>query len=426
MTAGMAGGQEKSGGLRILVHGINFYPEPVGTGKYTGEMCFWLASRGHHVRVITTAPWFPDWRVPDSYRGWVTRRETLHGVEVVRVPHWVPQRAGGLKRVLHGAGFALAAMPELARSLFWRPHVVLAVAPSLACAPGALAFAALGGARSWLHLQDFEVDAAFELGLLRGGLLRGIAAGLERLLLRAFSRVSSISERMVERLHNKGVRADRTVHFPNWVDIDSIRPLETPSTYRAQLGIPPQAMVALYAGSMGAKQGLEIMAQAARLLVHDKNLHFVFCGLGAGRAGLEQACTGLERVHWLPLQPLDRLGELLGMADMHLLPQRADAADLVLPSKLTGMLASGRPVIATAHIDTTLGRVLEDCGVLVEPEQPAALAAAVQKLADNPQLRQQLGRRARVVAEQRLSRSALLEAFEEQLLRLRGMERTAL
>ncbi|MDP3840995.1 MAG: glycosyltransferase [Oxalobacteraceae bacterium] len=181
------------------------------------------------------------------------------------------------------------------------------------------------------------------------------------------------------------------MHFPNWIDLDAVRPLTAPSSYRAELGIPAEAVVALYSGNMGGKQGLEIMAEAARLLSDEVGLHFIFCGNGAGKAELVRLTQGLQNVRFLDLQPMNRLNDLLGLADIHLLPQRADAADLVMPSKLTGMLASGRAVVATAHADTELGRVVQGCGILVAPGDAGAFAAAIRELAGDPVRRQELG-----------------------------------
>jgi colanic acid biosynthesis glycosyl transferase WcaI len=99
---------------------------------------------------------------------------------------------------------------------------------------------------------------------------------------------------------------------------------------------------------------------------------FVFCGNGAGRDDLVALCDGLSNVQFIDLQALERLGEFLAMADIHLLPKRADTVDLVMPSKLTGMLASGRPVVVTAHAETGLAKVVTACGLVVQPEQPQA------------------------------------------------------
>jgi colanic acid biosynthesis glycosyl transferase WcaI len=404
--------------MKLLFYGINFAPELTGVGKYTGEMARWLANAGHEVRVITAPPYYPDWKVSAGYSGRQYRTETWHGIQVMRTPVWVPHRPGGLKRLLHLASFALSSLPVLWAQWRWKPDVVWVVEPPLMCAPAAVAFASLRGAESWLHIQDYEVDAAFDLGLIKGNTLRRWVQRAERWLMRRFDRVSTISGRMVDRALGKGVEAERIVHFPNWVDIHGIAPLATRSAYRAELGLAPDAMVALYSGNMGNKQGLEILADVARLLQDDPRIQLVIGGNGTGRDALQALCAGLTNVRFLDLQPLERLNDWLGLADVHLLPQRADAADLVMPSKLTGMLASGRAVLATAQPGTELCRVVEQdaaCGLVVPPENPTAMADALRTLAADPALRAELGANGRRYAEAELSQRAILRRFESQL-----------
>ena len=453
--------------MKILLYGINFSPELTGIGKYTGEMAGWLAAHGHEVRVVTAPPYYPEWKVGGGFKNAYCVEDIRGGgaaptgagapvfvgaappgagtpvfvgaappprMQVWRCPLWVPARPGGLKRLLHLASFAVLSLPVMLRQIFWRPDVVWVVEPALFCAPAAVAVARLSGAQAWLHVQDFEVDAAFALGLLRGAFLRRMVAGTERWLMRRFDVVSTISQRMHQRLLDKGVAPERAVLAPNWVDISAITPggNDVGMNFRAQLGISPDAVVALYSGNMGAKQGLELLADLARLcladsasnmpLEHEQHARaaiiFVFCGNGAGRADLVQRCAGLPNVHFLDLQPIERLNELLAMANIHLLPQRADAADLVMPSKLTGMLASGRPVVATALPATELDSVVTGagCGLVVPPGDAQAFADAVQMLANAPELREQMGRAGRIYAETHLDRDAVLQQFEARLM----------
>ena len=408
--------------MKILFYGINFAPELTGIGKYTGEMAQWFAEQGHEVRVITAPPYYPAWKVSEGYQNaYVT--EQWNGVTVYRTPLWVPAQPNGVKRLVHLASFALSSLPTLFKQWFWKPDIVWTVEPALMCAPATVAFAKLNGAKSWLHVQDYEVNAAFDMGLIRAKWLRGFVEACERWLMRCFDRVSSISGQMLKLANDKGIDEQKIISFPNWVDISAIQPLKNVSPYRKELKISDDKIVALYSGNMGGKQGLEILAESARIIAEQniENIQFVFCGNGAGRADLEQACTGINNVMFLDLQPFERLGELLGLADIHLLPQRADAADLVMPSKLTGMLASGKSVIATAEAETELGYVITQgaqCGLIVEPENGQALAEAIVQLSQDADSRRIYGQNGRCYAEQKLDRNTILKEFEQQLIDL--------
>ncbi len=411
--------------MRILIYGLNTAPEPTGTGKYTGEAAAWLARRGHEVRVVAAPPYYPAWRVADGYRGFAWRRERRDGVAIRRCPLYVPARPRGATRVLHLASFALSSLPvALAEARAFRPAVLLAVAPTLAAAPGALLAARLGGGRSWLHVQDFEIDAASALGLLAGGIGRR-AAALERRILAGFDHVSSITRAMCRRLADKGVEEERISLLPNWVDCTTIRPLSEPSPLRAELGLPAEAVVALYAGNLGEKQGVETLSELGKALPPETPVHLVIAGEGAARARLAAELGARPRIRLLPLQPADRLNDLLNLADVHLLPQRADAADLVMPSKLSGMLASGRPVVAGAAPGTELAQAIAGCGIVVPPGDGGALRSAVEALARDPQRRFALGRAARLRALAEWDRAAILAAFEERLIGLADSRRTA-
>ena len=401
--------------MRILLYGAYFPPEQIGIGKYTGEMAAWLVRRGHDVRVVTAPPFYPAWRVLDGYSGWRYRRERWQGMLVWRCPIWVPTRQTGVKRVLHLLSFALSSAPIALWQAIWKPNVVVVVAPPLFCTFATLFAARLSSATAWLHLQDLEVDAAFETGLLRRAALRRAAVWIERQIMYRFDIVSTISRTMVSRVVDKGVDRRRCILFPNWVDTETIFPLQGRSAFRGELGIPDTVTVVLYSGNMGEKQGLETILEAARHLSGDSDLLFVMCGDGATRTRLVREYDDLLNVVWMPLQPLASLNDLLNLADIHLLPQRADVADLVMPSKLTGMLASGRPVIATAAAGTQIEEVVAQCGIVVAPGDDRSLAKAIQSLAKDSAERQRLGVAARNYAVDNLNMERTLHDFDKAL-----------
>lgn len=407
-------------GTRILIVALNYAPEMVGCAKYTTELAEDLVSRGHAVEVVTGPPYYPAWRIGEGYSGKRWSTDTLNGVRVHRTPLYVPENPSGLQRIAHLASFGAFATPTaIGVAHRFKPDLVFAVAPTLAAAGAALLAARVCGAKTWLHVQDFEVDAAFDLGVLRNRETRTVALNLESRLLTAFDRVSSISPAMVERLGAKGVAADRAVEFRNWVDVEAVTVFASPGTrYRQEMGIADDQIVALYSGNMAGKQGLEMLGPVARALNDAKApVSLLFCGDGPARAGLEADCAGLGHVHFLPLQPMERLAELLGTADIHLLPQRPEAADLVLPSKLTGMLASGRPVVAMAEPGSGLALEIEGCGLAVPPT-PEAFIRAILSLATDPDLRRTLGSAGRIRAEARWQKSAIIGGFERSVLSL--------
>ncbi|WP_197204077.1 WcaI family glycosyltransferase [Crateriforma conspicua] len=438
-------------------------------------------------------------------------------IRVIRCPLWVPGKVSGLKRIIHLASFGLSSVPVMLwKAVTFRPDVILTVEPAAMCMPTTWLAARLCGAKAWLHVQDFEVDAAFELGILKQPLLKRMVLAVEALLMRRFDRVSSISPNMQAKLAEKGVHPDRIASLPNWVDCDMIRPLdadtgggtrypETSATHpaagsdtssrridgphatadgidrrslRERFGIPADRFVALYAGNIGAKQGLEIIVDAAKALAERPSrgeaghgdadgryagdgdagrgdagggdagggdagggdagggdagggdagggdaaqvpVHLVICGTGAAVDDLRARAQGVPGLQLLPPQPWQHFNELMNCADLHLLPQKAGAADLVMPSKLTGMLASGRPVVACADPGTQIADVVQGRGVVVPAGDTAAFTDAIRMLADDPGLCRALGQAARRFAVDHLGRDAILRRFEAALSDLLG------
>lgn len=412
--------------MKIVIQSINFYPELTGIGKYTGEMASWLASKGHLVRVITAPPYYPKWKISPGYKKYFWSQEIWLGVKVWRCPIWVPIKPNGITRLLHLASFALSSFPIMLWQIFWRPNIILTIEPPLFTAPVALVAARISGARAILHIQDFEVDAAFDLGLLKGVRLKKIILDIEKFLLRRFDLVCTISGRMVDRAISKGLIVENIFLFPNWADTQAklkfsqeqdIFRSEPALPYREHLEIPPDAVIALYSGNMGAKQGLEILGYVARKFqgAGESLVHFVFCGDGIGREKLIEQCKDLNYVHFVDLQPAENLARFLAMADIHLLPQRADASDLVMPSKLTGMMASARPVLVSAHVGTELANVVQCCGLVVPPENPQAFYESLIVLASDRGLRQRLGLAGFKYAINNLDRDRILLNFEAKL-----------
>ena len=402
--------------MRILIYGLNFAPELTGIGKYTGELAKFLVDNGHDVHVITTPPYYPQWRVTNGYSSTRYQISTVGVIKIIRCPIWVPQKPSGVKRLLHLTSFAISSLPVGLAELFWKPDVIFSVAPTLFCGPFALILSKLSGAKSWLHIQDFELDAAFSLGVLPArDVLHKIATKFESSIFRGFDRVSTISSNMQGKLIEKGADPSKTELLVNWVDTEVIFPLNRSSPLRRELGFSENTQIILYAGNLGKKQNLDILIDVAKDFPPALDVMFVLVGAGSARHDLKSKASGLKNIKFFPLQPSNRLNDLLNLANIHILPQQRNAADLVMPSKLSAIIASGRPVIATAQPGTEVYKIVENVGIVVPPEDHCALSDAIQKILCNMKHYVSLAELGRAYAINNWDKRSVLRDFKVQI-----------
>ncbi|MBO0933194.1 WcaI family glycosyltransferase [Fibrella aquatilis] len=407
--------------MNLLIYDINYAPELTGVGKYTGEMGSWLAAQGHTVDVITAMPYYPEWRVHPAYRGrgWFT--EHIDGVTVHRCPLYVPNKVTSLSRVIHEFSFQLSSFPLWLRRCFsTRYDAVICVAPPFHASLLPVLFAKLTNTPLWIHLQDLQIDMAKELGMFKNGRFIDLLFSAEARMLKQASVVSTISEGMIRKVADKRVLTETPLLFPNWVDETVIRPLPRSQSLRAEFGLSDTDKVVLYSGSLGEKQGLELIMEAARHFQQQPDVKFLIVGSGGGKTRLEALVQQLQltNVYFHPLQPYEKLAALLATPDVHLVLQKKSASDLVLPSKLTGMLAAGGCALVSAVPDTTLYDVVSthQMGLLIEPESaPALIAGLTHALTTDLS---HYRHNARAYAQKYLSKEAILRQFEADLFHL--------
>jgi len=404
--------------VRVLIYGLNFSPELTGAGKYTGEMARWIAFRGYGVSVISTPPYYPEWRLSS---GWVSYRfysSYEDGVHVLRTPVYIPRRVNSVSRIIHLLSFAISSFFPMLLQCRRRPKVVLLVAPTLICMPTAWIVARLSRAKLVLHVQDFELDAMLGLSSnKKRSIVAPIFLMFERFCLRRFDVVSTISLGMLERAQMKGVDAGRLRFFPNWSEIQRFRGLRRSKTLVSRFGVDPSNYVVLYSGNIGRKQGLEILVHAAKALESRRDVTFLIVGDGLAKSDLvnlsQQHCT--SNVVFGPLQSYEDFPALLVSADVHLVIERRGVADAVLPSKLTNILACGGNAVITADMDTSLGRLCTDfpgIATCVLPESVEELVSGIERALSLPNPNQV----AMAYADEYLDKDRILARFVQEVL----------
>jgi colanic acid biosynthesis glycosyl transferase WcaI len=403
--------------VRISIVSINYAPERTGIGVYTTGMAEFLAADGHDVTVHSGFHYYPEWTKSEEDRGRLFRRERVNGVNLRRSYLYVPARPTSMKRILHELSFVASA--AVSYLLSRRTDLTIIVLPPLALGATIAVLAKFKRSATVLHVQDLQPDAAVELGMLKPGMLTRALYALERLNYRLAGTVSTISEGMRAKIVEKGLPLPKTLLFRNWANDSFIQPGSRMTSFRLEWGLTQDHFVALYAGNLGRKQGLESLLSAAALLADMPMIQFVIVGNGAEQPDLvsKAAELGLTNIQFRPLQPIERLSELLATADVSVIPQKRAVTDIVLPSKLSNILASGRPVVAASPASSDLALIVSrgECGILVEPEDAGQMAAGIRRLATEPVLCKRFSMNARTYAEQNLLQAPVIRRFADEL-----------
>ena len=327
----------------------------------------WLAKEGYECHVLTTYPYYPQWKVQEPYRSkrfWYSTEGHFKGrVKVYRCPMYVPAEPTGKKRMLSDLSFFVAALFQLVTLIFTKNFdYVISVAPSFQLGLLGNVYKVFRKSKHIYHIQDLQIEVAQELEMIKSEKILNLLYKVEQYIFKKTDVISTISERMVEKVEEKAKK--EVVLFPNW------------------------------------------------------EIHFIICGTGPYKTKLETMSKErqLTNVKFLPLQPKDKFNAFLNMADLHLVIQKSKASDLLLPSKLTAILAVGGLALVTADEGSSLHTVVHkfNMGILVETENQALEAGILKAM--SPEIGLELKENARAYSEKFLSIDTIMRSFKYGVL----------
>jgi glycosyltransferase involved in cell wall biosynthesis len=388
--------------LKIAIYTHYFTPETGAPSIRLHDLAREWIKLGHQVQVITCFPNHPQGRLYPGYRGGLYGHEVLDGVDVHR--HWtfITPNHGLVKRTLGHLSFLPGALLVSNRRLE-RPDVVIGSSPTFPVA-GAAAWTARSLRIPFvMEVRDLWPAVFTELGVTRNQTLVRWLEKIELNLYRRARRVVTVTESFRQNLLSRGVPAEKVFTIPNGADLDYWVPAEAPSELRRRLGLE-DSFVALYIGTHGISQALGSILRSAELLSDRKDIHFLFVGDGAEKAGLVQqaATAGLANVTFLDSVGKEAVRDYYALADVCLLPLRdIPLFDGFIPSKMFEMMAMARPVIGAVRGEAAA--ILERSGaaIVVQPEDATGIAGAIAGLASDPERRLAMGASGRrFVAEQ--------------------------
>lgn len=398
----------------ITLIGINYFPEDSAIGLYSTQMTEHLIGKGYLVDVITGFPYYPEWEIRDAYKSKPAFLDEEHGdIKIHRYRQYVPKNPSFTKRILHLLDFTIGSFRNLFK--IKKCDLVIAVVPFTTSILLGLILAKIRGAKLWVHIQDFEFDAAREAGLAGGGgvstIIFGLLMKIEAFLLGRADIVSTISYSMLEKLATKTKVPN--YFFPNWVDENTINP----ETAIPHPHLQSEKFKILYSGNIGAKQNWEFFIKIAEHFQESNNIEFVIVGDGARKQKLLQDTLYLENVHHHAPVEFAELSSLLCSADLHILFQKNDIIDTVMPSKILGMMASAKPSIVTGNLASETAKLFKTSkgGYFFDADDFAGVIQAIDALQHQPELANKLGITARIFITEKFSKARVLELFTTKL-----------
>lgn len=395
--------------MRVLAINQFYPPDHAATSQLLGELCEDLVRAGDEVTVVASqGTYLGTDRLP--------AREERAGVHVVRPWATSLGKATKLHRMADYLSFWATGI--LAVALAARPDVILTLTTPPMIAAGAVSVGALRGVPVVSWVQDVYPEVAAAFGVLPESArayraLHALAAATHR----GTTRVVALSDGMAERLARQGAAPERLRVVQNWADGSLIRPIpRADNPFRAEHGLQDR-FVLMYSGNLGEGHDVATFVEAARLLRQERpEVLLLFVGEGSRKVEAERLARGLDNVRFLPYQPKERLAESLSGADVHLISLRADLDGLLVPSKLYGALASGRPLCYVGPAGCEVARVIRRARLGWEGRTGDArgLADAVIGLAD-PERWASAGGAARALFDAEFNRPHAVRRWREVL-----------
>ena len=383
--------------MNILFLALNYYPELVGCGKYNTETVNWFAGKADKIIVITTNPFYPEWKsLRNNYN-----KNTKRNIEIIRCPIYVPKNLNGITRSFHYLSFFISSFPIVIFHGLKNIDFAYTICPTILSAPSILILAYFKRLFqnkkliTWIHFQDLEIEAAFQLKFFKNKFLKNILISYEKKILKSFDFISSISFYISEKIKFKINKNKEIVYFPNFIEsnqfISADREKEL-NPYYKELSLNSDKKVIMYSGTINDKLCCQCIVQTIELLKFREDLLWIICGEGPKKSYLSNKLCKLKNVRFYNFQPIKRLPDWLNLADIHLIPQKISSVKFCLPSKLLGILACGKAVVGIAPENSELGKILENHGIRLSNEDPKKMAESILKLIDNRKLREKLGK----------------------------------
>jgi len=403
--------------MRILFLSTYFRPDVASTGVIMTKLAEEFVAKGHEVTVVTSVPHYDKNRVWPEYSKKLVYSERRDGMQIYRVRVYVADdKSSVAKRILAYGSFSL--LSALRGVTLPKHDVILVPSPPLSNGVIADFLGRLRGTLFVYNVQDIWPDVAIRAGVLTNNKAINRLKKMEQYVYRRAGKISVISEGFRSNLLAKGVPDHKISVIPNFIDTEFVTPVPKQNHFSKKHDLENKFVV-LFAGNMGFSQGLDVALNAAKLLEGNEQIKFLMVGNGAAKNGAEKHCESarLRNVQFLPFQAHEDVPAMYGAGDVCLIPLKRGFTTESVPCKLFTIMAAGKPAVAAVDHHSDTWKLIQNArsGVCVEPENPNALAEAINTYYLDANARCEAGRNARLYVERHFRPSTIAESYLEMM-----------
>lgn len=398
--------------MNITVVGVNYFPEDSAIGLYSTQMAEFLSENSHNVSVITGFPYYPKWKIKEDYKDKPSfYKEKVNNVNIYRYKLYVPSKPSFLKRIIHLISFTLGSFVNVFKVK--KSDAIIVVVPFTSAIILGLMLKLRFRSKLWVHIQDFEFDAAIDSGIVKRkqNIIFKFLIFIEKALLKQADQLSTISNGMLNKLKLKTKKEG--YYLPNWLDA---------SIYDENNKIPHKYLKSnkfkiLYSGNIGAKQDWDAFFSFIDRVKDYSDVEVVVVGEGAKQDEVKIKLKAYNFVSFHNLVPYNELGTLLSSADLHVLFQKDEVIDTVMPSKILGMMGSGKPSIVTGNKNSEVREILTKSkgGFYFENNEINKIIETISLLKDDRKMLLEYGKNAKQFITENFSKEKVLKNFLKEL-----------
>lgn len=404
---------------KVTIIGINYYPEDTAIGLYTSQLANFFNDENVDVNVITGFPYYPSWRIKSDYKSKKTfYNENINGINVFRYKQYVPKKPTFLKRIIHLVDFSFGTFINIFK--IKETDVVICIVPFIGSVFLGKILSKMKGAKLWVHIQDFEFDAVTDSNIVGDNTSKNVIFKLlfnvEEKLLNSAELISTISSSMILKLDNKLKAKKEKRLLPNWVDVDFIEP----DDYKIHKHLSSSKFKILYSGNIGEKQDWDFFIEFAKELEAKEDVEIIIVGNGSKRIWLEEKMLDFNNIFFYSPVEYSELSDLLCSADLHILFQKIDVIDTVMPSKILAMMSSEKPSLITGNLKSEVSTIINNsqAGKYFETDSIGNILEFVEKIKSDKKLQLKYGKNARKFVIEHYSKTKILNQFKETFINL--------